>query len=58
VDHHIGLGIALSVAVAGHMRATIKHRDLVTCFGQLIGDDCAGEAGAYDCDFLHFILSL
>jgi hypothetical protein len=25
----------------------------VTCFGQLIGDHCAGEAGAYDCDIFH-----
>jgi len=46
MDHHTGIGIAFSVAVASHVRAALKYLNSVTLLRKITRDYCTGEACA------------
>jgi hypothetical protein len=48
MSHDAGLGIALRMAIARHMRALVDHEDFVPGLGKSAADDRAAESSADD----------
>src|SRR6185437_5123106 len=48
MGHHPGLGIALRMAIASHVRALVDHQDFVPGLRQSAADDRAAESSADD----------
>jgi hypothetical protein len=46
--HDAGLGIALRMAIARHMRALVDHEDFMPGLGKSAADDRAAESSADD----------
>ena len=48
MGHHAGLGIALRMAIARHMRALVDHQNFVSGLRERAADDRAAESSADD----------